>query len=414
MILFLLLNLNFCFSQSDILQLNKKAFENYKNGNQEESILYYDSIYAYNPSYFNNFFVPFTHALGGDKKALNLIKVYGNSNLRSSQIIKPIASYLRIKSTRDRELIKEYAIQLFEQIKQQNDTTYFSGLCYTASFFNIRKKIEISDEVQIIWLEHLITLNNNTSEFNFNEVSGLKKYIDFILQYEMYLKKKRTEKDIIEIECTPDLIDNLENFQLLDYEKEFATYFEIKKPLIEGEINKRSLEYGVQLVNCYPTLKNLSWLKKNYSIKEKSFTDFWYENTLKTWGKFPINDKIKSYIDSLSDTLDWVVLDVWATWCVPCVEELPKFVKMNETFKKYPDKHLKFMTFSFYSKNLSEFMSLKKYTFPVLEINHEDAKLLSLVSYPTTFLISPTRKYMQLPFSMDKEEMIKVLSLNNW
>src|SRR5687768_4054911 len=38
-------------------------------------------------------------------------------------------------------------------------------------------------------------------------------------------------------------------------------------------------------------------------------------------------------IRKLADTADVVILNFWATWCAPCVEEIPAFVKVQERFK---------------------------------------------------------------------------------
>ena len=43
-----------------------------------------------------------------------------------------------------------------------------------------------------------------------------------------------------------------------------------------------------------------------------------------------LQDKIASYKDQV------VVVNFWATWCAPCVEEIPAFVEVNEKFKNNP------------------------------------------------------------------------------
>ncbi len=43
-------------------------------------------------------------------------------------------------------------------------------------------------------------------------------------------------------------------------------------------------------------------------------------------------DGLESYLNQKNDTL--YVINFWATWCVPCVKELPHFEKLNQKYKK--------------------------------------------------------------------------------
>ena len=45
-------------------------------------------------------------------------------------------------------------------------------------------------------------------------------------------------------------------------------------------------------------------------------------------------DELKSVIQKEDDVL--YVVNFWATWCKPCIEELPDFMEVNEEFKDHP------------------------------------------------------------------------------
>lgn len=42
-------------------------------------------------------------------------------------------------------------------------------------------------------------------------------------------------------------------------------------------------------------------------------------------------DRLEPYLNQKNDTL--YVINFWATWCVPCIEELPHFEKLNQKYK---------------------------------------------------------------------------------
>ncbi len=42
-------------------------------------------------------------------------------------------------------------------------------------------------------------------------------------------------------------------------------------------------------------------------------------------------DSFEPYLHRASDTV--YVVNFWATWCMPCIKELPYFEKLNETYK---------------------------------------------------------------------------------
>ncbi len=42
-------------------------------------------------------------------------------------------------------------------------------------------------------------------------------------------------------------------------------------------------------------------------------------------------DQLKPRLSTSSDTV--YIVNFWATWCVPCVKELPEFEKLNEVYR---------------------------------------------------------------------------------
>jgi peroxiredoxin len=106
----------------------------------------------------------------------------------------------------------------------------------------------------------------------------------------------------------------------------------------------------------------------------------------------PAKDFKLSTIDGrqvqLSDLKGKVVMvNFWATWCKPCVEEMPMFVK---AYNKYKDRGFEILAITVDEVEdrwkVIAFANQHKLNFPVL-YDENIAKLYGINSYPTTFFI---------------------------
>lgn len=84
-------------------------------------------------------------------------------------------------------------------------------------------------------------------------------------------------------------------------------------------------------------------------------------------------DGLESYLNQKNDTL--YVINFWATWCVPCVKELPHFEKLNQ---KYKNDKFKLILISLDFPKMIEsrvipFMKQKKLKAEVIVLNDPDA-----------------------------------------
>lgn len=80
-----------------------------------------------------------------------------------------------------------------------------------------------------------------------------------------------------------------------------------------------------------------------------------------------------------------VFLNYWATWCPPCVAEMPSIQKLYDDYK---DK-VHFVVISNENTDVTEqFASKKEFTFPLSKGIAQTPEKLSSSSIPTTFIIS--------------------------
>ena len=105
----------------------------------------------------------------------------------------------------------------------------------------------------------------------------------------------------------------------------------------------------------------------------------------------PVPIKLKN-IDGNTVTKDnftgqITVINFWATWCPPCIEEIPS---LNRLKKKMADVPFELISINYAEddKTIVDFMKEVNVEFPVLlDKNGEFAKQWNVISYPSTFII---------------------------
>ncbi len=86
-----------------------------------------------------------------------------------------------------------------------------------------------------------------------------------------------------------------------------------------------------------------------------------------------------------------IFINFWATWCPPCVAEMPS---IQELYNLYKDNdHVAFLIVSNEApEKIKSFISKKKYNFPVYINQSGIPEILSFSSIPTSFVISKSGK----------------------
>ncbi len=81
------------------------------------------------------------------------------------------------------------------------------------------------------------------------------------------------------------------------------------------------------------------------------------------------------------------IVNFWATWCPPCVAEMPSFQKLYDS---YGDKVDFYFVTSEESEKVNRFLQKNSYSLPVFLQKYEAPKQLRSQALPTTYLISKT------------------------
>ena len=107
-----------------------------------------------------------------------------------------------------------------------------------------------------------------------------------------------------------------------------------------------------------------------------------------------------------------VFLNFWATWCEPCIEEMPH---MQSVYEKHPD--IAMLAVNLTSKDLGidavkQFVDDLKVTFPILlDEAHVVGKQYSILALPTSYIIDPEgRVFKEVVGPMDEAMMEDLIS----
>lgn len=86
----------------------------------------------------------------------------------------------------------------------------------------------------------------------------------------------------------------------------------------------------------------------------------------------------------------WVIVNYWATWCKPCLKEIPQLVTLSKEYKDHKVVVLGVDYESIELKDLLGFMHKHHMSYPVLRTNPMEAqKLGPVLGLPTTYVITP-------------------------
>lgn len=211
-------------------------------------------------------------------------------------------------------------------IKVNNDGTFNDTLNIKADFFNFYD----GNESTLIFLKNGYDLNITLNTKEFDETIN---YSGLGSETNNYLAKKSL---LQESKFTPTLFDMEEDAfkaKTTEIQNEFSS-------LLENTKNLDSIVYANDIKALEKLPEGLLNAYAQQQARANKFADF----KGKPSPNFENYENYKGGTTSLADFKGkYVYIDVWATWCGPCIAEIPSLKKVE---KEYHGKNIEFVSIS--------------------------------------------------------------------
>ncbi|MCF0052508.1 TlpA family protein disulfide reductase [Dyadobacter sp. LJ53] len=241
----------------------------------------------------------------------------------------------------------------------------------------------------------------------------------FMNAYVNFLKSQQTndrqQKETLlktAFEYSPDLVDKnhkggyfYDMHMLLGREKdgfqdEYLTF------LTQNEDKKHMLATLLSMSLVDPDFKEKLVAAHKEVMPGDNFAKYWKDAVDASAVKSPpINLAVLGSKPFSSESLSgqWILVDFWGTWCGPCRQEHPDLQKFYKSTVTDKTKNLSVLTVACKDTEAKvlAYMSKNNYDFPVALADKGVEKSFKVQGYPTKILITPTGKYVTVPYGVD-------------
>ncbi|WP_165836004.1 TlpA family protein disulfide reductase [Marinifilum breve] len=359
-------------------------------------------------------------------------KLYNEDNQEINKIIAPMYLWSKTVNTNNKTVLKSIVKELNSLLKDSSNYNSRAERYYILILNELAEKNSIDNKtrenliIRIIQkletYSFLVDIPSNRKE---SKKRAWHRYILAFCYDYLYTNIDHKEEYLkMASDYSPDLNDRL-------YE---STYFYDANILNEnGPILEFKTKYQKYIANNNSETETLDLLSEiafsnpsenNIEALQECFVKINSDGEFKTYWEKYVNGKGKAVpavtikfeneeLDLTKKSDEWIYIDVWGTWCKPCCKELPQLQSFYLANQDVSNSKLKIYTLSFGSKNLSNFMSKNKYTFPVSEIDKKTNNLFEISAYPTKILITPSGNYIKIPHGVNWKMYIENYTLMN-
>lgn len=354
-----------------------------------------------------------------------LIALYNSGNEDINNIIRPVYIWSKIKSTQSNDSI----ILMLDELNILRRKDFLSAgkpeLYLLKSLMEIDNKgLQVDVDGEDYCSPLIQDLKDSLNKIGVVDNSAIhwrRAYIRVLLSNSFYyLSNYGRDGYLFEMaaDYSPDKTDKKSMhgyFYTSYFLKGHYNNFGYKEEYLDYLLENNKLEEGLSVLSIIaidkPITSNLERLKTLFKKvhPNENFKQYWYDLFTKNSDTFPeltFHTLDGLSIDSRQLRGKWTFIDIWGTWCVPCVEELPDIEKFYQaSFVKY-NKQLDVLSLSYQSEDVKSFLERNNYTFFVAEIDNYVTESLRVVGFPTKILVSPEGRYRTINYNADWIEYI--------
>lgn len=161
-------------------------------------------------------------------------------------------------------------------------------------------------------------------------------------------------------------------------------------------------------------VKSIEQLKAEVDAKERALASSVAEGS--AVAELPLKDLAGAEVSLTTFTGKTVLINFWATWCVPCMEEMPSLQRLHDKLKS---KGLVVVAISVDEPENAEavrkFVKENHITMPVL-LDPEGALPLKMgvTGYPESFFVGPDGKFLSVVDSETGEPTVRFVGERAW
>ncbi|MHA7944630.1 TlpA family protein disulfide reductase [Formosa sp. 3Alg 14/1] len=237
--------------------------------------------------------------------------------------------------------------------KQQ--TIFEANTKYLESFKGLPKEFEEVERKELYYTHYLALIKYESLHRRYTNQPDFKVSDNFMKQFESVdfldeqaFKRRGSYDDLVKEYFVRKANEFAEHEGIDKYLAKLKVFGEIPNDYIKNNLLNSAAKYDIAYTDNIDTYYNTFIAASTSEANNKSFTEKY--TALKKLSKGEPSPVFTDYVNNAGGTNSlndfkgkYVYMDVWATWCGPCIAEVPALKKIE---KQYHNKNIEFISIS--------------------------------------------------------------------
>lgn len=330
-----------------------------------------------------------TRSLKGDAKAQAFFMLEELTPAFKA-FVAPLSAYFKFKND---ILSPEEARATFDQILQGRPPQALWPQVYLTLFcFELHTQTEVTSTQATTDLLALQQRLKALAPIISPDLSSIYMYLELLYAYQLGLQKQSEQPYVLPTSLQKHDLRSMQRFQ-----EAHPAFLSLDTLLVGGSpTTSEKVRNAWRILAAFADPNEVNMAALEQAFREETVAETWVNTLTQTWAPWPYDQVLMRHYPDLVRPGKWTLIDVWGTWCGPCRRQLPALQSLYAQQAQQTSPDLQIVTLSYRSTELTHFMQQNAYTFPVEEIEKYEDAAMQLKAYPTTWLIAPNGKYVEL------------------